>query len=285
MRHGTLRGKHQSPNISKLGSRLYHAEARLDSTGLSKGCLYRTINLIPFKIHTSPFAKRRSQIASSPFEQFQSRALHVTAVWQHDTEKAKLASRPKRYLVKCAQWIGIFVIVASSLVVTFFVYDASTYNVGPSTVDIHVSELALNPRRGGPKNLPIIEHFIDDDENETLRAQKDKPKLVVLGTGWGSIALLKKLVPENYHVTVVSPSNHFLFTPMLPSATVGTLDLRSLVEPVRRIIARVNGHFVQGTAVDVDFNEKLLEVISTTSSGEETRFYVPYDKLVVGVGQ
>ena len=69
------------------------------------------------------------------------------------------------------------------------------------------------------------------DDTEGMREQKHKPKLVILGTGWGSVALLKQLVPGEYHVTVVSPSNHFLFTPMLPSATVGTLEFRSLVEP------------------------------------------------------
>lgn len=31
---------------------------------------------------------------------------------------------------------------------------------------------------------------------------------------------------ERYDVTVVSPRNHFLFTPLLPSTTVGTLEFR-----------------------------------------------------------
>jgi NADH dehydrogenase len=72
-----------------------------------------------------------------------------------------------------------------------------------------------------------------------MKSQKHKPKLVILGTGWGSVALLKQLDVGEYHVTVVSPENHFLFTPMLPSATVGTLELRSLVEPIRQIVKRV----------------------------------------------
>jgi len=147
-----------------------------------------------------------------------------------------------------------------------------------------VSELALNPRRGGPKNLPIIEHFIDDDETAEASAQKHKPKLVLLGTGWGCVPLLKALIPGEYHVTVVSPSNYFLFTPMLPSATVGTLELRSLVEPVRKIIMRIRGHFMKGTAVDVDFENNLIEVSALDPNGQEQRFYLPYDKLVIGVG-
>lgn len=166
----------------------------------------------------------------------------------------------------------------------FFIYDASTYREDPSAVDIPVSELALHPRRGGPKNLPIAEALIGDHDSEEMSEQKDKPRLVILGTGWGSIALLKRLNPGDYHVTVVSPTNYFLFTPMLPSATVGTLGLRSLVEPVRRIIQRVNGHFIKAEAQDVDFSERLVEVSQVDVNGVKRNFYLPYDKLVVGVG-
>ncbi|CAP67418.1 uncharacterized protein PODANS_1_24200 [Podospora anserina S mat+] len=139
--------------------------------------------------------------------------------------------------------------------------------------------LALNPRRGGPKNLPILEVFIDDEDDEDRKRQKDKPRLVILGGGWGGVALLKELNPEDWHVTVVSPTNYFLFTPMLPSATVGTLGLRSLVEPIRRIIHGVRGRFLRARAEDVDFSARLVEVSQVDCHGVEQRFYVPYDKL------
>lgn len=161
-------------------------------------------------------------------------------------------SRVFRFLWRGFTFLGIFVVVSGVLVLAFFAFDATTYKENADTVDISVSELALNPRRGGPKNLPIAEYLLDDDESPEKKAQKHKPKLVILGTGWGSVALIKQLNPDDYHVTVVSPSNYFLFTPMLPSATVGTLELRSLVEPVRRIISRVKGHFLKAAAVDVE---------------------------------
>lgn len=72
---------------------------------------------------------------------------------------------------------------------------------------------------------------------------------------------------------------------MLPSATVGTLELRSIIEPIRRIVARVNGHFLRAHAEDIEFSEKLLEVSQVTRDGEKRHFYLPYDKLVVGVGR
>lgn len=189
-----------------------------------------------------------------------------------------------RYTYKLLASLGLFIVVSGGLVVGFFIYDASTYKGEPVSAELSVSEMALNPRRGGPKNLPIVEYFVDDEEDEQMIGQKHKPKLVVLGTGWGSVALLKQLIPGEYHVTVVSPSNHFLFTPMLPSATVGTLELRSLVEPVRKIVKRIKGHFLKSAAVDVDFSHKLLELESVGPNGEKQRFYLPYDKLVIGVG-
>lgn len=126
---------------------------------------------------------------------------------------------------------------------------------------------------------------VDDDDSPEMQKQKDKPKLVVLGCGWGSVALLKNINPDNYHITVVSPSNYFLYTPLLPSATVGTLEVRSLVEPIRRITSRIRGHFLKAKAESVDFSQKLVEVSQTLPDGEERRFYLPYDKLVIGVGK
>lgn len=193
-------------------------------------------------------------------------------------------SRFVRYVYRTAATLGTFVAISGGLVIAFFIYDASTYSEDPIATDIPVSELALHPRRGGPKNLPIVSHFVDDDDCEENKKVKHKPKLVILGTGWGSVALLKQLNPGDYHVTVISPSNHFLFTPMLPSATVGTLELRSLVEPVRRVVRRVYGHFLKASAHDVEFSEKLIECSAQDAQGKEQRFYVPYDKLVVGVG-
>ena len=188
------------------------------------------------------------------------------------------------FVYRSAAWFGGSIVFIGVGVAVFFLYDASTYREDLSFRDIQVSALALSPNRGGPKNLPIAEVQIDDDDCLEMQKQKDKPKLVVLGGGWGSVALLKTLNPEEYHVTLVSPTNYFLFTPMLPSATVGTLEFRSLVEPIRRIIMKVRGHFIRATAEHIEFSEKLVEVSQKDNDGKEVRFYLPYDKLVIGVG-
>ncbi|KOS20664.1 External alternative NAD(P)H-ubiquinone oxidoreductase B1 [Escovopsis weberi] len=188
------------------------------------------------------------------------------------------------FIYRTAAWLGISITVLGLGVLAFFAYDASTYADLPAQSDVDVSKLALQPRHGGPKNLPIADVFIDDDDSEESKNNKQKPRLVILGGGWGGVALLKELNPDDYHVTVISPANYFLFTPMLPSATVGTLELRSLTEPIRRILSRIHGHFIRARAEDVDFQNKLIEVVQTDARGKEARFYVPYDKLVIAVG-
>ena len=190
-----------------------------------------------------------------------------------------------RFFYRFFAYAGGFILVTGSLTVAFFLYDATTYRQDLSFTDISVSKEALFPERGGPKNLPIADVLVDDDDCEGSRSQKQKPKLVILGSGWGSVPLLKKLNPEDYHVTVISPVNYFLFTPMLPSATVGTLELRSLCEPIRRIVQRVRGHFLRAEAVDVEFSERLLEICQTDANGVKHNFYLPYDKLVIAVGK
>lgn len=51
-------------------------------------------------------------------------------------------------------------------------------------------------------------------------------KVVVLGTGWAAHALLKEIDASKFEVTVVSPRNFFLFTPMLAASAVGTVKRR-----------------------------------------------------------
>ncbi|PGH14465.1 hypothetical protein AJ80_05910 [Polytolypa hystricis UAMH7299] len=114
-----------------------------------------------------------------------------------------------------------------------------------------------------------------------------KKTLVILGTGWGAVSLLKKLDTENYDVVVISPRNFFLFTPLLPSCTTGLIEHRSIMEPIRNILrhkkARVK--FYEADAEKIDYERKVV-VINDSSEiqGDTARTEVPFDMLVVGVG-
>ena len=39
-----------------------------------------------------------------------------------------------------------------------------------------------------------------------------------------------------YDVVLVSPRNYFLYTPLLPAVATGTMEERSIVEPVRNLV-------------------------------------------------
>ncbi|GAA6008884.1 hypothetical protein JCM10207_001757 [Rhodosporidiobolus poonsookiae] len=179
--------------------------------------------------------------------------------------------------------VSPFVITGSlgAALLALWAYDASTYH-HPHTDKVPVDPLALEPERGGKKNLKVAKALVDDKDARMLNSSgEDKKRLVIVGGGWGSVGILKHLDPDLWHVTVVAPENYFVFHPLLPSATVGTTEVRSLVEPLRKIIARVSGHFLLSRAVDVDFSERLLEV-QCPNGGEN--FYLPYDKLVIACG-
>jgi hypothetical protein len=40
---------------------------------------------------------------------------------------------------------------------------------------------------------------------------------------------------DRIDLTIVSPRNYFLYTPLLPAVATGTVEERSIVEPVRKV--------------------------------------------------
>jgi NADH:ubiquinone reductase (non-electrogenic) len=75
---------------------------------------------------------------------------------------------------------------------------------------------------------------------------------------------------------VVSPRNYFLFTPLLPATTVGTVDVRSLVEPTR-FIARHKSrtvNVIEAECTDIDPKNKVITVTGK-------RKYKYYKKIIM----
>lgn len=146
-----------------------------------------------------------------------------------------------------------------------------------------------------------------------------KQRVVILGSGWAGYAFARNLDPAKYERIVISPRSYFVFTPLLASTAVGTLEFRAVLEPVRRAGVR----FYQGWADDIDFSRKTIRVEANATDDLSNRaatmasqpsaqpkiqndvkphqpaadgglarrrpekrqmFDVPYDKLVVAVG-
>ncbi|ORY94585.1 hypothetical protein BCR43DRAFT_494262 [Syncephalastrum racemosum] len=114
-----------------------------------------------------------------------------------------------------------------------------------------------------------------------------KKTIVVLGSGWASTSFLKAVDTDHYNVVVVSPRNYFLFTPLLPSCTVGTIDVRSLVEPVR-FIARHKSREVkvyEAECTEIDPEKKQITITDNSEvKGSASVSQIPYDYLVIGIG-
>ncbi|PYH99332.1 NADH-ubiquinone oxidoreductase C3A11.07 [Aspergillus ellipticus CBS 707.79] len=114
-----------------------------------------------------------------------------------------------------------------------------------------------------------------------------KKTLVILGTGWGSVSLLKKIDTENYNVVVISPRNYFLFTPLLPSCTTGLIEHRSIMEPIRNILRQKSAHvkFYEAEATKIDYEKRVVYISDDSEiKGDISHTEVPFDMLVVGVG-
>ncbi|KAJ2800891.1 NADH:ubiquinone oxidoreductase, partial [Coemansia guatemalensis] len=122
-----------------------------------------------------------------------------------------------------------------------------------------------------------------------------KKTLVLLGTGWGTTTILKNLDTRRYNVVVVSPRNYFLFTPLLPSCTVGTTEGRSIMDPIRHIVQRQGKamQFYEAQCSDIDLTTKELileqvpdttSAVSSTAAPSGVPIRISYDHLVVGVG-
>ncbi|CAJ1931526.1 unnamed protein product [Cylindrotheca closterium] len=127
----------------------------------------------------------------------------------------------------------------------------------------------------------LIQRFLDNIEDSTQKnngktkgqsklkgktsPKKGRKKIVVLGTGWAAHAFIKLASTYDLRVVVVSPVNHFVFTPMLASAAVGTVEYRSMTEPIRVTNPHID-NFVEGRAIGVDVVNRKIAVQLTKLS-------------------
>jgi NADH:ubiquinone reductase (non-electrogenic) len=122
---------------------------------------------------------------------------------------------------------------------------------------------------------------------DQLPQDPTKKTLVVLGSGWGATSFLKNLDTEEFNVIVISPRNYFLFTPLLPSVTVGTLEARSLIQPTRFITRHKKRNVLvyEAQGQDVDpINKTVTFTDNSEVQGESSTVTINYDYLVYAVG-
>lgn len=123
------------------------------------------------------------------------------------------------------------------------------------------------------------------DKGGRLRLLAKKPVVLVLGSGWGAHSLIKVIDTDAFEVVVVSPRNHFIFTPMLPSTAVGTVEFRSLLDPIRTANPFVS--YFEASCDTLDVKRKVALCTSSVQfeSGLRPEFEIPYDVAVIAVGE
>eukprot|EP01132_Coremiostelium_polycephalum_P000989 gene989-1255_t len=149
----------------------------------------------------------------------------------------------------------------------------------------------------GIGSFQLVDLIINDDFDSItdrfrtrlpVEERKNRPKVVILGTGWGSLCFLRKLHTDQFDVTIVSPRNYFLFTPLLVGGTTGTVEVRSIMEPIRKYCRRsdaMDANFIEAECIGIDPKTKKIKCYDNSSvKGEVSEFELSYDHLIVGVG-
>jgi len=66
----------------------------------------------------------------------------------------------------------------------------------------------------------------------------EKPRVVIIGAGFGGLEAAKKLAGETVRVTVVDRTNYHLFQPLLYQVATAALSPADIAAPVRAILSK-----------------------------------------------
>jgi NADH:quinone reductase (non-electrogenic) len=103
-----------------------------------------------------------------------------------------------------------------------------------------------------------------------------RPRVVIIGTGFGGLSAAKQLARAPFDVTIVDRHNYHLFQPLLYQVATAGLSPGDIASPIRGILHRQsNANVILAMVSGVDLSCK--EVIA-----EGRR--IPYDYLIVATG-
>jgi NADH dehydrogenase len=103
-----------------------------------------------------------------------------------------------------------------------------------------------------------------------------KPRVVIIGAGFGGLEAAKKLCCEAVQVTVVDRTNYHLFQPLLYQVATAALSPADIAAPVRAILSKCeNMEVILAEVESIDVNAKKVKMVD----GE-----LDYDYLIVATG-
>ena len=113
--------------------------------------------------------------------------------------------------------------------------------------------------------------------DRTPRPNTRKPRIVIIGGGFGGLACARALAGANLHVVLIDRRNHHLFQPLLYQVSTAALSPADIAAPIRRVLARAkNVDVVLAEVIGVD---TALRRVQLADGG-----YIPFDQLVVATG-
>src|SRR6266404_3536183 len=103
-----------------------------------------------------------------------------------------------------------------------------------------------------------------------------KPRVVIIGAGFGGLEAAKKLACQDLQLTVIDRTNYHLFQPLLYQVATAALSPADIAAPVRAILSKCkNVEVILAEVQSIDVNAKDVKL----TEGE-----VHYDYLIVATG-
>jgi NADH:ubiquinone reductase (H+-translocating) len=111
-----------------------------------------------------------------------------------------------------------------------------------------------------------------------------KHRIAIAGGGFGGVYTALELEKhmakhDDVEITLVSHENFLLFTPMLHEVAASDLDLTTIVNPIRKLLRKVN--FVAAEVQNVDLDSKKLTVLHGLDRHEHV---MEFDQIVLSLG-
>ncbi len=104
-----------------------------------------------------------------------------------------------------------------------------------------------------------------------------KPKVVIIGGGFGGLWAAKALANKPVEVTLIDRKNHHVFQPLLYQVATAVLSPGEIAQPIRRILAKAkNTEVILGEAVGIDKENNAVILNDGARVG--------YDYLIIAAG-
>src|SRR5215212_8026412 len=90
---------------------------------------------------------------------------------------------------------------------------------------------------------------------------KNKPKVVIIGGGFGGLQAAKELGNKAVDVALIDRKNHHTFQPLLYQVATAVLSPGEIASPIRRILHRAkNVEVILGEATGFDLEKQLVRL-------------------------